>query len=132
MAWILENDELNSDLTLLPLPVLSSLTPAEGSWLHAPGAQVDLEGPAAGLRGPSHPQHHLPLPGRPAGLRRAALHLRHRAPHQQGQQHPAPGQSALCLAPSLLLLWSLYVSLSLRERERETQTLIQSRMSPSL
>lgn len=49
---------------------------------------------------PSHPaQQHLPLHGRPAGLRWAALHLWHREIPEHGENHREPGAGGCLSAP---------------------------------
>lgn len=65
-------------------PVLFSCVPSEASGYGTAGSKDDLAGSEEGLWQTAHPQHHIPLSGRPAGLCRAPLHLRDCAPHQQG------------------------------------------------
>lgn len=82
-------------------PFFFLCVPSEAPGYDAAGSQGDLAGPEEGLWQTAHPQHHIPLPGRPAGLRRPSLHLRNCAPHQQGQpHHSAAGEQG-----TVLRLW---------------------------
>lgn len=85
---------------------------SEASGHGTPGSKMDLAGLEESIRQTSHPQHHIPLPGRPAGLRRSSLHLWHRPPHQQGQpHHSAAGETLLCLiVTNVLIAKNLHVA----------------------
>nr|XP_054589221.1 ATP-binding cassette sub-family C member 8 isoform X5 [Nothobranchius furzeri] len=72
---------------------------------------MDLAGFEESVRQASHPQHHVPLHGRPAGLCRASVHLWHRSPHQQRQSHHS---AAEFLENAYVLAVLLFIALLLQ------------------
>ncbi|XP_054589221.2 ATP-binding cassette sub-family C member 8 isoform X6 [Nothobranchius furzeri] len=72
---------------------------------------MDLAGFEESVRQASHPQHHVPLHGRPAGLCRASVHLWHCSPHQQRQSHHS---AAEFLENAYVLAVLLFIALLLQ------------------